>query len=307
MAYTASDSAHIVSCSNHSSHFNGCEDCYNAQAINLVIGKIRVKHGIHHIQIDHGSPGAQLQMARQHLQKSLHRFFIRAGKAAGEAAKVRADEVLKATEDELDAIAAAANKAIDWEEIVDETIAILREANGMGGKDGIAQLAIKASLVPDMEAKVEAAALVYAKDRAAEMIGKKYVDDELIGDSNAEFVISDTTREDIKDIVENAFEQNMSSSQLKTAIEEATTFGPERAELIAKTEVALAQVQGNLAVWKETGLVKTVNIVLSANHYLTDECDVISDGGPYPINEMPFIPAHPRCQCVIVAAEINET
>lgn len=301
-----------ISCSNHSSFFNGCFDCENlflaASYIRIQhnLFKIRVKHGIHHLQIDHGTPSVKLQLVRQQLQSTLASFLRKSGYAAAEAARKRADEVIRADEDELMQILYAANGIIDWDSIVDDTTKELQVAYEDGGRDGIAQLSISHSLIPDMTDEVVSAAEEYASKRAAEMIGKKFINGELIDDSSAEWVISDTTRDDLKDIIEIAVQEKMSSSELATAIQEATTFSSERAELIAKTEVAIAQVQGNLNVWKRTGFVKTVSILLSADHDVVDECDSAAAGSPYPINEMPFIPRHPRCRCVVIASEISE-
>jgi hypothetical protein len=285
-------------CSNHLYRMAGCSDC------DLL--KIRVKHGIHHLQIDHGTPSPKLQLVRQQLQAVLSSFLRKAAKKAASAAEQKAAEVIKADEDELMQILYAANGAVDWEEIVDSTTSELKTAYEDGGKDGIAQLAISHNLVPDMTDKVVSSAEQYAKKRAAEMVGKKFIDGELIGDSNAEWVIAETTRDDLKDIIEMAVTQKMSSQELATAIQEAGTFSEARAELIAKTEIALAQVQGNLDVWKLTGFVKTVSILLSADHDIVDECDDAAAGGPYPIDDMPFVPRHPRCKCVIIATEISE-
>lgn len=301
----------LEGCSQHEYRSSGCPDCSKIFLDESFIRvqhnlfKLRVKYGIHHLQIDHGRPGPKLQLVRQQLQATLSRFLREAAKKAASAAEKKAEEVIKADEDELMQILYAANNVINWDEIVDDTAEELQTAYEDGGKDGIAQLAISHNLIPDMTDKVISGAEEYAKKRAAAMIGKKFIDGELIGDSAAEWVIAETTRDDLKDIIEMAVTQRMSSKELATAIQEATTFSEARAELIAKTEIAVAQVQGNLDVWKMTGYVKTVNIVLSVDHNIDDECDIAVAGNPYPINDMPFVPRHPRCKCLIIAAEIS--
>ena len=289
-------------CSNHFYYSAGCLDCLNV----IELTKIKLKHGYHDLKIDHGNPSPKLQMIRQQYQTKLTLFLREAAHKAAKAGKKRAEEVIKATGDELNEIALSAYREIAWEDIVDDSIAVLQEANGLGGMDGISQLAIASNLVPDMTTRVQDAAAEYARQRAAEMIGKKYQDGELINSDRAEFVIADTTRDDLKDLVEQAFVEGMSSEELAAAILEATTFSATRAQLIAKTEIAMAQVQGNLGVWQRSGMVKKVNIILSADHSEYDICDIAANGGPYSIDEMPFIPRHPRCECVIMASEIIE-
>ena len=108
-------------------------------------------------------------MIRQQLQSTLTIFLRKAAHAAARAAADKARKVFKLDQqDEVLAILQAANDAIDWDSIVDDMANDIEAAAIQGGQDGIAQLAISASLVPDMTQKIEDAAREYADKRAAE-------------------------------------------------------------------------------------------------------------------------------------------
>lgn len=156
----------------------------------------------------------------------------------------------------------------------------------------------------------------YASDRAAELVGMKYDDEgNLVENPNAEWAISDTTRDKIKRIVADAFEGETSvksiAAKIQQALEEddAGIFTDERATTIAKTEVANAQAGGNFEVWKKSGLVQTVKWTVSADEPC-DECAGNEDqevefGKPFDSGDL-MPPAHPNCRCVLVAVKIAE-
>lgn len=93
-------------------------------------------------------------------------------------------------------------------------------------------------------------AVKYATERAAEMVGKKWVDGELIDNPNAEWRIDEATRDEIQRIIADGLENNIGRDAIADAIEEATAFSPERAELIANTEIGSANSEGALEGYK---------------------------------------------------------
>jgi hypothetical protein len=92
-------------------------------------------------------------------------------------------------------------------------------------------------------------------------------------------------------------------SSIEARIEQAGIFSDTRAAMIARTEISLAQTQGNLASWQGSGLVATVDWQLSGNHDMDDECNDNAEAGPYPVDDVPDCPAHPNCDCVLVLSE----
>jgi hypothetical protein len=157
----------------------------------------------------------------------------------------------------------------------------------------------------------------YAQDRAAELVGMKFVDGQLVENPNAEWAISDTTRQRLRQIITDAFSQDIPMDELRDQIQEALDteaegngiFSAARAELIAETEVMRSQNAGNFLAWKESRLVRKVKWKVS-NLGPCDECaanqDVIVEfGRPFPSGDL-HPPNHPRCRCVLAVVEVGD-
>jgi len=308
-------------CSVHSYHANGCADCQTAQQyhehttkleklnacggieIPYILGRVR-KGGTHPLVIDIGNPSPKTQLVRQQMARMLAVFFagakVKAARAAGKEAKDRG--FLKVTDDEK-AIALAAYFAIEWDGLVDSMVTDLMAAYQIGVADAMMQLAITDE---NIQAQLDNSATQYANNRAAEMIGMKFVDDKLVTDSSAKFVIAETTKDDLQDVVEAAVNDNATTTELMERIRMAATFSDARMQFIAKNETNWAQVIGHTTTWRRSGLRLMANIVLSPAHKIYDGCDLLAEGGPYEIAALPIIPAHPECQCAIHAFEVSE-
>jgi hypothetical protein len=135
-------------------------------------------------------------------------------------------------------------------------------------------------------------AVKFASDQAAELVKT-----------------GDATREQLRGLVTEAVEGGWSTDELASAIEDATAFSEERADLIARTEVANAEGQGKLAGWKTSGVVTKKRWLLDA-----DPCEVCEDNaleGPIDLNDTfpsgdDAEPAHPYCRCAVVAETDEE-
>src|SRR5205807_1478652 len=97
----------------------------------------------------------------------------------------------------------AAQAELDWRSIAEEVEDDLYEATREGGLHGMMQLEISDQ---DMINAVNAVARDFAEKRAAEMVGMKWVDGELVENPRAEWAISETTRDDLRRIIKQAFE-----------------------------------------------------------------------------------------------------
>ena len=103
----------------------------------------------------------------------------------------------------------------------------------------------------------------------------------------------DATKNDLQGIVTQALQEGWSNDQLAEKISDSWSFSASRAEVIARTETAFADVQGNLALYREAGIEKLV--WLAADTAPCDECEAL-DGKTISVDgEMP--PAHPNCRC----------
>ena len=149
---------------------------------------------------------------------------------------------------------------------------------------------------------VNQAASDWASDRAAEMVGmRRLANGDLIENPDARWAISETTRDDIRELVTNAFLEKSSLRDLAKQVQEAGTFAPSRAKMIARTESKRAQTQGNITGWRESKVVGQVEWILSNDHDHDDECDDYADNGPFDLEDAPDCPAHPNCNCILSA------
>jgi hypothetical protein len=132
--------------------------------------------------------------------------------------------------------------------------------------------------------QVQPRAVEWAKARAAELITE----------------IEQTTRNDIRALVDKALTDGLNPQQLKRAIMDAADFDPARAEMIARTELADSHIQGTLGGWKQSG-------VVVGSRWIADEdacgaclvnaaVGVVKLGDTFPSgDEGPTL--HPNCEC----------
>lgn len=113
--------------------------------------------------------------------------------------------------------------------------------------------------------------------------------------------IDETTRGGIQDLVGKALEEGWSNDDLAARIQESEGFSDYRAEMIARTETAFADVQGNLAGYRESGVVEGQEWLIAQDEYCED-CDaldgmVVDIGGDFPDGPPPL---HPNCRCTVL-------
>lgn len=209
-------------------------------------------------------------------------------------------------EQALEAISAAISFDA-WEALVPDVEEALRVAYAQSGIDAYYEIEAEVSTLFD---QVNEAAAAYAQTRSAEMVGMSYVGGQLVPNPNAEWTITETTREGLRELVSNAFAEGWSPAELSNQIRDSGIFGKVRAELIASTEMSMAQSEATLSAWKQSGLVLRKRSVLSADHTGEDECDDAAEQDFIPVGE-DFVtgddapPFHPRCRCSL-EAELTE-
>lgn len=165
-----------------------------------------------------------------------------------------------------------------------------------------ARLALKQIGVEvDLDLPNERAA-TWASRRAAELVGKKVDDDGNLTDNpRAKYAITEGTREHLRALVTDAIDEGWSNDTLATNIKGSYAFSASRAELIARTETARADVAGNLIGWKASDVV-THKVWLAAEDCCPECCDLdgvevaLDDGFP-DAGDGP--PLHPSCRCDI--------
>ena len=179
---------------------------------------------------------------------------------------------------------------LDWSSLTPDLKDILIKIATDGVSVGFDQVSVDATDVSaiDVLQQANARAIAFARERAAELVT----------------LISEATRTLIRSDVVRALEEGLSNQQLADVLEASYAFSAARAETIARTETAIADVQGNLAAWKASGVVYGKRWVLGSNHVEMDECDDAADLGVVPLDDdfggLGDPPAHPRCVCDVL-------
>jgi SPP1 gp7 family putative phage head morphogenesis protein len=139
---------------------------------------------------------------------------------------------------------------------------------------------------------VRASAATWADQRAAEL---------LTSDGDGGDLIM-ATRNLIRGTIAEALDSGQTFDQLADTLSDAYAFSPQRARVIARTETAFADMQGNLEGWKGSGVVKQKVWLISNEENVCDDCQQNADAGPIGLDDtfpsgddMP--PAHPNCDC----------
>lgn len=206
------------------------------------------------------------------------------------------DEVAReiADELELDGLAALANDiGVDLSDVAEDSI-----------NQVIMQMGVTDA--SDLVNQVNERAVEIAKDRAAEMVGMKWEDGRLVQNPDAEWAITDSTREALRNVISSGLEDNIGVDGIIDNIEALGGFSADRAELIAETEVrranSLAALEGYKAAASNLGIGMMKEWLLGENP--CDICQENADEGPIPLDELfpsgdDAPPGHPNCECAL--------
>lgn len=149
-------------------------------------------------------------------------------------------------------------------------------------------------------------AVDFARERAAEMVGMKWVDGKLVDNPKAEYAITQSTRDDVQRIIADGLKNNVGRDAIIEQMEDAAAFSDERATMIARTEIARANSQGELAAYKDAK--ESLGLTITKAWMVADSpCDVCDDNaaaGQIELDEdFPSgddaPPGHPNCRCAL--------
>lgn len=193
----------------------------------------------------------------------------------------------------------------DWLEIAgDESkIAPILEAIA---KDGVYTAVEQIGMAND-EAMVNLAnekAIAWAKDRAAEWVGKtRNAAGDLVENPDVSWRIDDATREMLRSTVTQALDEGWSNDELADAIQDSAAFSDARAEMIARTETAFADVNGNMTAYRESGQVEGKRWITGDG--CCEDCDALNNeevalDEPFPLGGGDAPPLHPNCRCDVI-------
>lgn len=206
----------------------------------------------------------------------------------------RSEKLAKIDEDDLDDLLNGLLRELDDEskrQVIREYEEMLAESYDNGARDANKELDLltDGEVTPYGTGKgwYNEKAVQWARDRAAEKIKE----------------IDDTTREKMRDILARHLEEGVDPSALADEIENEFAFSSTRSMMIARTEAAEANIQGNLKIYEESNVVE-------AKEWSTiggDACDdcaplngkVVPLGEDFPDGGGDGPPLHPNCRCDI--------
>lgn len=246
------------------------------------------------------------------LKKSLTKFFDdQAPKIAAQL--INALDITKAEEaddkigetrrkEKVDNAIAALNFDEWADELPDELETYLTAVAVDAGGEALESLDIDSDDVDELMRK---RAESFAHDRTAEMVGKKWIDGDLVDNPNAQWVITDGTREMLRATTEQALDEGWSAQKFAAEVAENHAFSADRADTIARTELAFADIAGNAEGWKASGVVSGMQFLAAPD--CCDECQA-RDGDIVSLDDLEnAAPLHPRCRCNMVAVLDDES
>ncbi len=217
--------------------------------------------------------------ARAVIHEACQRFLAMLGHRVA-AAQRGAQKIAKARDDDKIDDARTVVDEADWHTLQAETQRQLETVAKDGAKEGLLQ--VDAELAGYLDQANERA-VKWAEKRAGELVKE----------------ISETTRDRVREIVAAGLEAGEENAAIAAELDDSYWFGADRAETIARTETATADLEGNRIGWRGSGGVAGREWRTSQEDPC-EECAAM-DGEVVGINEEfegGNAPLHPRCECV---------
>jgi SPP1 gp7 family putative phage head morphogenesis protein len=220
----------------------------------------------------------EVHKAQAAIQKQVMKIFQQ-GRRAVRKLKMPVAKADEATETKINHILEQLDMD-GWAVIQDATSDILEELT----KDGVYQALLQIGLDDSaMTEQMNSLAVKWAEDHSAELVS-----------------IDDATKNFLRSDISTAVEEGWSNRQLGNTLAQNYAFSVDRAETIARTETATADVQGNLIAYKESGVVEGKEWIVGDE--CCDDCADNEDAGVIPLDDdFPSgddaPPLHPSCRC----------
>ena len=203
-----------------------------------------------------------------------------------------------------------ADLEVSWADLPEQFTAILEPFAKGAAADGLAQIEVAMQTATDL---ANERATEWAGARAAEMVGMKYVDGALVPNPNAEWVISESTRDMLQNVVTEAVDKGWSVERLAKEIGNDPAFGDDRAMLIARTETAIADMQGNMIAYRaaeDMGIDLQKEWLTAGDDDVSDDCAANEAQGPIDLADVfqsgaDCAPEHPNCRCDCLPVRFN--
>lgn len=247
--------------------------------------------------------------ARTGLKRVIATFLKKQAGIVSEQLALTLGLMTKADDPKTKAAQAMGGIALDWDDLAELSEEYIAAMAVSGGELALKQLGGEYA-VEKWGDGMRVAAKEWAHDRAAEMVGKKWVGDELVDNPDAKWRIDESTRDMLQSYVESAIDDGDSSQELADRIENSFAFSSERAIMVARTEIAKADSEGALSGWAATGMVKAKSWLTAEDDKVSDECMANQDAGVVPLDwdygdGVIAPPQHPNCRCTLLP-ELDE-
>ena len=198
----------------------------------------------------------------------------------------------------------------DWAVLPEQVLGLLSTVASDGGVQALKQIGLPGD--DELERRVRDRAEVWAKDRAAQMVGMKWDGYDLIPNPNAKWQITESTRDGLRGFVEQALDEGWSTDELAAKLADSYPFSPERASMIARTETASADVAGAMQGYRESGVVTMKFWLTAEDDKVSDECMDCAKAGKIGLDEdfptgVDGPPNHPNCRCSVLPVLDDET
>ena len=177
---------------------------------------------------------------------------------------------------------------LDWHELGDDLESVLAAIAQDGAAQALAQIGVSSASIVD---QVNEKAVAWAEEHAATLVKG----------------LEETTLKSLRGDLAASIELGMSVDEIAAVLEKDYAFSEARAELIATTERAFADVEGNMTAYRESGVVSGKEWVLGSEHDDALECDCSdnAEAGVIPLDETfpggdDAPPNHPGCVCDVL-------
>jgi len=265
----------------------------------------------------------EITKARKELIKVLEKFFASEAAAVADYVSEVYDFASIAPEDvaaTVDRIMAGLDMS-RWATLIDPT----EEALARIYQDGtvVAFQQIDFAPTDKMTSLMSERAKAYAEKRSADLVGMKnigtkanpeWVVNKGFQEDGTAWAITDTTRTNVQKIVTESIENNHSVNELRQTLMDSESFSAYRAEMVARTELAFADVAGNMDAYRHSGIVTGKEWILGSEHDDDDDCDANADAGVIGLDDAfpsgtDAPPDHPNCLiegAVVAAAGVTK-
>ncbi len=201
-----------------------------------------------------------------------------------------------------------------WTVLIDPMESLLDKIHKDGSAEALLQIGVEDQ--QHLTTLLNERSLTFAEDRAAELVGMTNAGTkelpEWIENPSAKWAITDSTREMIRGDVSTAIEEGWSTQHLANQLAENNpAFSDYRAEMIARTEIRKADVEGNMVAYKASGIVQGKEWIVGSEHDDDDECTENAEAGTIALDESfpsgdDAAPAHPNCICDVLPVLIED-